>query len=236
VEHYGVRNIKIADEMFWLNRGHVSRVCDEVLKRGYGDKMNFWFYSRVDTVGDDDALLEKARRAGMKWAALGIEALSDKVRDGVDKADYGAADIFAAVARLRSHGINVIGNYIFGLPGDTAESMQETLDLALALKTEFANFYAALAFPGSPLYSRLTAQGWKSPPWSAYSFHSYDHEPLPTESLSSAEVLAFREKAVEAYFNDAGYLAMIRAKFGERAVDQVKALTAKKLPRKLLGD
>ena len=43
----------------------------------------------------------------------------------------------------------MIGNYIFGLPEDDLETMQETLDLALELNCEFANFYCAMAYPGS---------------------------------------------------------------------------------------
>lgn len=224
--------------MFWLNKNHVSRICDEIIKRDYGDRMNFWFYSRVDTIRNDDALLEKARRAGMKWAALGIEALSDEVRDGVDKADYGAADIYKTVNKLREHGINVIGNYIFGLPGDTMESMRQTLALALELETEFANFYCAMPYPGSKLYDEVAAKNPEHlpPSWSAYSQHSYDCQPLPTGTLSAAEVLEFRDAAVETYFANEHYLFMIRRKFGDAAVEQIKAMTAKKLPRKLLDE
>ncbi|KKL50514.1 hypothetical protein LCGC14_2304770, partial [marine sediment metagenome] len=53
---------------------------------------------------------------------------------------------------IRNAGIYVIGNYMFGLPDDTHESMQATLDLALNLECEFTNFYSAMAYPGSPLY------------------------------------------------------------------------------------
>ena len=238
VEKYGVTNIKIADEMFWLNRNHVSRILDEILKRGYGDKMNFWFYSRVDTIGDDDTLLDKARLAGMKWAALGIEALSNEVRDGVDKANYGAADIFKTVDKLRSHGINVIGNYIFGLPGDTAESMQQTLDLALELNTEFANFYCAMPYPGSKLYADVAAKNPEHlpPSWLAYSQHSYETQPLPTATLSAAEVLEFSDDAFRAYFTNENYLAMIQRKFGDAAVEQIKAMAVRRLPRRLLDE
>ncbi|MGH7135660.1 MAG: B12-binding domain-containing radical SAM protein, partial [Pirellulales bacterium] len=61
IEH-GVRNIKIADEMFVLNRRHVSSICDLLIERGYG--LNLWAYARVDTV--HDALLDKLAAAGFR--------------------------------------------------------------------------------------------------------------------------------------------------------------------------
>ena len=62
-------------------------------------------------------------------------------------------EIFEAVEYVREAGIQVIGNYIFGLPEDDPDTMQATLDLAMELSCEFANFYSAMAYPGSPLYA-----------------------------------------------------------------------------------
>ena len=53
---------------------------------------------------------------------------------------------------VNSFDINILGNYIFGLPEDNIDTMNETLELALELNTEHANFYPAQALPGSPLY------------------------------------------------------------------------------------
>lgn len=234
VERHDVTNIKIADEMYILQERHVNTISDAIIERGWGDRLNIWCYGRVDQT--KEKFLEKLRRSGVRWIALGIEALSDEVRDGVDKADYGYEDIVRTVERIRSHGINVMGNYLFGLPQDTAETMEQTLRLALELKTEFANFYSVVTYPGSILYDEKVSRGWRPPPWGAYSFHAYDHEPVGTETLSPTEVLRFRDEAFRRYFTDPGYLAMIRAKFGERAEGEIKKMTGIRLRRKLLGD
>src|SRR5437667_443212 len=85
--------------------------------------------------------------------------------------------------------ICVIGNFIFGLPDDDVQTMQQTLDLALELNCEFANFYSAMAYPGSPLYLMAVQNGWELPAaWSGYSQHSYDCLPLRTEKISAGEV------------------------------------------------
>ncbi len=126
VEEYGVRNIKIADEMFVLNPRHVLGICDAIIDRGYD--LNIWAYARVDTVKEE--MLDKLKRAGFNWLAFGIEAASERVRDDVDKG-FGQEEIFRTLEKVRAAGINVIANYIFGLPEDNLESMQATLDLAL---------------------------------------------------------------------------------------------------------
>ena len=62
--------------------------------------------------------------------------------------------------------------------------MQQTLDLALDLNCEFANFYSAMAYPGSPLYEQALRLGWRLPDtWSGYSQHAVDTLPLPTNHL-----------------------------------------------------
>ncbi len=149
VQRYGIRNIKIADEMFVLNRKHVLGICAGLIRRKYD--LNLWAYARVDTV--KEGMLDTLREAGFRWLALGIEAGSERVRAGVDKR-FNQQQVFEVVDQVRAAGINVIGNYIFGLPEDDAETMTATLDLAVELNSEFANFYSAMAYPGSPLYDR----------------------------------------------------------------------------------
>lgn len=68
--------------------------------------------------------------------------------------------VYKTMELVRAAGINVIANYLFGLPEDDLESMQATLDLALELNCEFANFYCAMAFPGSQLYNVAVKEGW----------------------------------------------------------------------------
>lgn len=233
VEEYGVINIRFDDEMFVLNEAHVSAVCEAITAR-WGDRLNLWCYGRVDQT--KERFLEKMRRAGFRWLCLGIESLSAQVRDGVDKGGYGEKDIFDTVARVRAHGINIIANYMFGLPDDTLASMRQTLDMAKELNTEYVNMYAAVAYPGSRLWDERVKAGWQPPKsWLAWSFHSYEHEPLGTNTLTPAEVLRFRDAAFQEYMGNESYLAMVRAKFGQRAVDEVKATAAIPLRRKILG-
>lgn len=227
VTEHGVRNIKIADEMFVLNRRHVAAICERIIERGYD--LNLWAYARVDTV--HDALLDKLAGAGFRWLAFGIESASEQVRGGVDKR-FDQEQIFATLEKVRAVGIHVIGNYIFGLPDDDHDSMQATLDLALELNCEFANFYSTMAYPGSPLYEQALVAGWPLPAtWSGYSQHAVDTLPLPTRHLAAEDVLAFRDAAFNRYFSDLRYLGLVRRTFGESTVAEIREMAGHRLER-----
>lgn len=227
----GIVDIKIADELFVLNTNHFMKLCELIIQRGY--KFNIWCYSRVDTVKDQ--YLDTLKKAGVNWLALGIESGKTEVRKDVTKGRFEDIDIRSIVAKIRDHGINVIGNYIFGLPEDDEPSMQMTLDLAMELNTEEANFYSAMAYPGSPLHGLAKKQGWELPStYAGYSQHSYFTQPLPTKHLKAEQVLAFRDEAWMKYHTNPKFLEMLKHKFGRIAVDETLRSTQIKLKRKIL--
>ena len=115
--------------------------------------------------------------------------------------------------------------------------MQETLDLALDLNSEMANMYPCQALPGSPMHGIAKRNGWKLPDTpEGYAFLSYESQPLPTKHLTSAEVLAFRDKAWQAYFSNPRYLDLVEKRFGTTQRYNVEAMAKVRLKRKLLGD
>lgn len=229
---YGVKTFKIIDEMFVLNDRHVSRICEGLAAKPYASELNFWAYARVDTVRPERLAL--LRSAGIRWLALGIESGSEHVRDGAEKS-LDQDDILEIVQSIKNADIQVIGNYIFGLPDDDLETMQQTLDLAKNLNCEFANFYSAMAYPGSPLYTMAVQHGWELPErWSGFSQHSYDCKPLPTEKVSAADVLQFRDNAFHNYFEDPVYLNMVAGKYGQETLHHIREMTRTRLRRQLL--
>lgn len=225
-----VRTFKIADEMFVLNDQHVTEICEGLAEKPFVDELNIWAYARIDTVKPHQPRL--LRRAGIRWLALGIESASSHVRSGIYKS-FTQDDIFSVVRMIQEAGINVIGNFIFGLPDDTLESMRETLDMAKDLNCEFANFYVAQGYPGSKLFKETPAKDLPDS-WVGYSQHAYETCPLPTATLSSTEVLSFRDWAFQHYFTSEQYLEMIDKKFGVDVVEGIKRMTSIKMPRKLL--
>ncbi len=237
VDRYHIKNIKIPDEMFTLNPARVKDICRHLIAPGYGKHLNLWAYARIDTVRDEE-MLALMREAGFRWLGLGIESGSKHVRDGVEKGHFTEDDIHAAVARVRVAGICIGANYIFGLPDDTADSIQATLDLACELNTEWANFYCAMAYPGSALHVQVSREHPEWLPennpcgWIGYSQHAPETLPLPTAVLTAAQVLAFRDDAFMTYFSRPEYRAMIADQFGLAAAQSVERMLSVRKPKR----
>jgi anaerobic magnesium-protoporphyrin IX monomethyl ester cyclase len=228
VKDCNIKNIKILDEMFVLKESHVVRLCDLIIERGYD--LNMWAYARVDTV--NETMLSKMKQAGINWVAYGFESGSKKVLNGVNKR-YQTDRVDAVVGMTYDAGLYVCANFIFGLPDDDHESMRQTLDLALTINAEWANFYSAMAYPGSELYQQAIKEDWPLPEtWQGYSQYAYETLPLPTKFLSGVDVLRFRDHAFQAYFSSPKYLDMITEKFGPQTARHVKEMASHKLVRK----
>ena len=126
---FGVRTLRISDEMFFLNKKYYVPILEGLIQRNL--KFNLWAYARVDTVRKDQ--LELFKKAGVNWLALGIESGNQNVRVEIDKGKFKQVNIREVVKNIKDSGINVLGNYILGFPEDNNDTMNETLDLALEL-------------------------------------------------------------------------------------------------------
>jgi radical SAM superfamily enzyme YgiQ (UPF0313 family) len=230
---FGVETIRISDEMFFLDKRYYEPLLNNIIERQLGLRM--WSYSRIDTVRKE--FLDLFLRAGIGWLALGVEAGNQMVRKEVSKGSFKDINIREVMKEVRSSGLNVISNYIFGFPEDTMETMQETLDLALELCTEMVNMYPCQALPGSPLYNTAKEMGWELPNSpEGFAFLSYDSLPLPTKHVSAADVLRFRDQAWQTYFDHKPYLQLVEEKFGVQERKNVEAMASIKLRRKLLEE
>jgi radical SAM superfamily enzyme YgiQ (UPF0313 family) len=229
----GVKQIKVADEMWVLKPKHFEVLSDLIIQRGYD--FNIWAYSRIDTI--KPRYLEKLKKAGVNWLALGIEAGNQDIRREITKGRFEDINIREVVSMIENAGINVCANYIVGLGHDNWDTMQETLNLALELNAENSNIYCATSLPGSPLYLKAKNEGWKLPQkYSEFAFLSYDHVPSKTYNLESEEVLAFRDYAFHALFENPRFINKIQNKFGDLAVDNIKRMTSIRLGRKILNE
>jgi len=232
----GVENIRIIDEMFLLNPKYYKPLCEGLIERGYGDKLRMWAYSRVDTIRRPD-ILNLVRGAGIRWLGIGIESGDKNVRLEVQKGKFEDVDINEVVRQVEDADINVMANYIFGLPTDTHDSMRKTQDLALELSTLGWNGYAAMPLPGSQLYKDALEAGYDLPQdYEGYSFHAYNTTPIPTDNLTSKEILKFRDESYLEYHQSEKFLSKVKEKYGQGAVDNILKNCEIKLKRKILGD
>ena len=204
-----IKNIKIWDELFCLDQERVLSICGYILN--FDLDFNIWAYARVDTV--TEKMLAKMKQAGINWLAYGFESAQEDVRQKSNK-KFSDSQAKRAIDMTRDAGINIIANFLFGLPGETEDDMRASLDMAMRENFEYVNFNVALPYPGSEWYASLKL---KPTDWSSFSQFS------PSICADPA-VVRFRDGAFQAYFNRPEYLSMIKTKFGEKAEEHIKEM------------
>ncbi len=228
VNNFGIKNFKIIDEMFAINEKRVVELCDKIIEKGYD--LNMWAYARVNTV--TPKMLTKMKRAGINWVAYGFESGNERVLKAVNKG-YDLDSLNKIIKMTYDAGLYIGANFIFGLPDDDYDSMQDTLNMALDINAEWANFYATMAYPGSRLYEETLKNGAPLPEtWQAYSPYAYESFPLATKHLKRGEILSFRDYAFHTYFENPRYLNKIKKLFGLETVQHIKEMTKHRLKRK----
>ncbi len=232
----GVTTIRIVDEMFLLNKKYYLPLCEMLAERNKSDQLMMWAYSRIDTIRRPE-ILKLVRKAGIKWLCLGIESGDKKVRLEVSKGKFEDVDVKQVIGNVHEADIDVMANYIFGLPGDNEQTIMKTFELSKELCTSGWNTYAAMALPGSKLYKTALEKGHKLPEnYEGYSFHAYNTQPLPTEHLTPAEILRLRDQCYIDYHTYQPFLDRIKAKYGSQAMSNIIEMSKTKLKRKILGD
>lgn len=236
INKYNVKNINLHDELFIFEHSHYHPIAEGILKRRYD--LNIASFARVDIL-DKISTEELAflKKAGFNWFKLGIESCNEGIIKKINKGNFTKDIIRRVVRKAHEAGINLCANFMFGLPGDNIETMQENLEFALELKCAFPSFFCTMAIPGSDLYNIALKNNAPLPEsWLGYASQGYEFKPLPTEHLTAAQVLAFRDYAFDTYFKNPKYLHIIETKFGAEAREHIKEMTAIKLKRKILGD
>jgi radical SAM superfamily enzyme YgiQ (UPF0313 family) len=192
----GIRDVNMYADLFTVNREQVMGLCNLM----WQEKLNFrWMCnSRVDFV--DEEMLQLMGRAGCWLIAWGIESASEEVlrraRKGISpqKAER-------ALRWARAAGIKNWGYFIIGLPGETDETVRQTIDLAKKLPLDLALFHIAAPYPGTPFFFEAVEQGWFRPGtcWEEVDMDRstvLDYPPLPAERIEYWARRALREWAL----------------------------------------
>lgn len=155
VSRYDIRDYFIWADTFTLNRQYVQDFCRTILDRQLA--IAWTCNSRVDTL--DQETLALMKRAGLWMISFGIESGDDSILAGTGKRTT-VKQSRQVIPMAHEMGIKTAGHFMLGLPGETSETMKATLDLALALPLDIAQFYAATPFPGTELYDEAAKRGW----------------------------------------------------------------------------
>ncbi|HEY49673.1 MAG TPA: radical SAM protein [Dehalococcoidia bacterium] len=167
IEHaltYGFKEVNVEDDLFTLNHKHLHAICDEILARDL--KFEWSVFARVDTVNPD--VLQKLRKAGCTWLCYGIESGNQHILDLVKK-KITLEKIRDSVKMAHDADLNVLASFIIGLPGETKETLEQTLRFAQELDT-FYGLHVLAPFPGTEVREKADEYGIEilTSDWSKY--------------------------------------------------------------------
>ncbi len=143
---FGVREFHIEDDVFNILRSHVEGVCEEILRRGLDIQWKCPNGVRIDRL--DPELVRLMKRSGCYQLSLGIETGDEDVLDRIKK-KFTLARNEDVVDSLAREGIEVLGLFILGFPGESRESVKRTIRYSLSKPFSLAHFSVFSYLPGS---------------------------------------------------------------------------------------
>lgn len=155
VDRFGVKSIVFYDDLFTIDKERVRMICEGLIARPY--TVSWKAESRVNIVNDE--MLSLMKRAGCDTIAYGVESSHQKGLDFLGK-NTSPDMIRHAFEATRKAGIKTLGYFILGLPIETYEEALATIDFAVALKCDFAQFSILCPLPGTRLNELADANGW----------------------------------------------------------------------------
>lgn len=150
-----IRSLVFFDDLFTLNRQRVAQICREILHRHL--KLTWKAEARVNTV--DAQTLALMKKAGCSLLAYGVESANQKSLDFLQKGEM-VAQAKKAFRLTRQAGIKTLGYFILGIPGETYAEAQKTIQLALDLQCDYAQFSILTPYPGTKLSHLASRRGW----------------------------------------------------------------------------
>lgn len=189
----GITNIHMYADLFTVNRDHVVSLCNLILERGL--KIRWTCNSRVDYV--DEEMLTLMGKAGCWLISWGIESANEMILKRARKG-YKKEQAFKALKWAKAAGIKNWGYFIIGLPGETEETIQETIAYSKALPLDIALFHIAAPYPGTPFFYEVVENNWFRPgtKWEEVDMDQstvLDYENLTAEQLEYWQKRATRE-------------------------------------------
>jgi len=196
LKNLGINNIHMYSDLFTVNRDQVMDLCQRMID----EKINIRWTSnsRVDYV--DEEMLQMMGQAGNWLISWGIESGNEQILKHAHKGAY-PDKAERALIWAKKAGIKNWGYFIIGLPGETEETIRQTIDFSKRLPLDIALFHVAAPYPGTPFFFEVVENNWFRPGtrWEQVDMDKgtvLDYPNLPAERLLYWQKRAWREWAM----------------------------------------
>jgi len=197
VEKYNIRHFSVLDDTLGLNHEKTFQLCDAII----AEKLNITFegYTRVNVVTYE--LLQKLKSAGLNRISFGVESGNQSILDAVKKGTN-LEQIKRAYEIADSLGLETRLSVVFGLPGETKETIQNTIKFIKGLKCKQAYINIGTPFPGTEFYEQAIAGvgGLKllTSDWSKY--RRWGNAVISVNDLTAEDLIKWQRKALLQFY------------------------------------
>jgi anaerobic magnesium-protoporphyrin IX monomethyl ester cyclase len=203
-KRFGVREIAFYDDTFTIDKKRVHAIADKIIAKKL--KIAWTCETRVNLV--DKELLTHMKQAGCYTVAYGIESASPEIIETIQK-DTTISQVEKAVRTHKEIGLQVVGYFMIGSPGETPQTIQQTIDFAKKLKVDFAQFSITTPFPGTELYEIYKRRNPRNIPWEKFVYAGTDNPASPvfeSDNLSRQDIEKWVNHAYREFYLRPSYI------------------------------
>lgn len=225
IKSLGISEVLFHTQTFGARKDDAREICRRMISSKLG--LGWTCFSRVDVA--DPGLLDLMREAGCHTVIFGVESGSDEILKKYGKG-YTRAQIVSAIDHCAGIGIETVGTFILGLPEETRETMDQTLDLLRTINLDYASINVAVPRMGTPLREEAISHGLVDGDFAVMD-QSGAEVAMASRALSREEITEYRKRAVSVFYFNPRYmlrrLSRIRSLYDlTRQLKQAAALAA----------
>jgi anaerobic magnesium-protoporphyrin IX monomethyl ester cyclase len=193
IKNYGMKSFLFRDPVFTLDKKRTKEICEEMLQRKL--KLEWVCETRIDTL--DESLLDLMAKSGCKGMNIGVEGFDLELLKNMNRKPPSHELQERLVDYAEKIGIKIMAFYVLGIPGQTKDDIEKTIQYAKHLNSSLAQFTLATPYPGTKFHDEVKNEIIDDSNWNKYTaFTSL----IKLENISSEELLEYKEKAFKDYY------------------------------------
>lgn len=192
VRMYGVKEIHFYDDDFTIDQKRASEICDKIIEKGLD--ISWSCTTRVDLVSFE--LLKKMKKSGCWLISFGVESGNQQILNTIRKG-YTLNQVRDAFKWTKQVGIKTVGFFMLGLPGETKETIKESIKLAKEIKADYTGWAITTIYPGTDIINIYRENGARIYPAPAETLAWMPKQGNNKYALFAEENLTHKEMSTE---------------------------------------
>lgn len=204
IEKFGVKEIKFYDDVFTLDKKRIFSLCSKMKELGLD--IPWTCETRVNLV--NAKLLKIMKDSGCYMIEYGIESGNQTILNNLRK-DITLEQINDAFKLTQAAGIDTVAYFMIGSPGETPDTIRDTIKFAKKIDPDFVQFSLTTPYPGTDLYDLAITKGYVPTDWKKYVYadlKSVDYPSFKTATLSPEELRKWNKKAYSSFYFRGSYI------------------------------